>query len=427
MHRLDAADPDFEANFAAFLARPRGAPETVDAAVAEIIEKVRSDGVDAVLDFTRRFDGVDLTEAELRVSPAEIEAGAAECPQDVRQALKTAASRIRAWHERLKPADGEFVDEAGVTLGWRWTPLDAVGIYVPGGRAAYPSTVLMNAVPAAVAGVSRIAMVTPPGRLAPAVLAATREAGVTEIWRVGGAQAVAALAYGAGPVRPVDKIVGPGNAYVTAAKRRVYGKVGIDSLAGPSEIVVVADAGADPAWIAADLLSQAEHDPDAQSILITTDAAFADAVEIEVERQLQTLPTCEVAAASWRDHGAIILAPLERAPALVDAIAPEHVEFALADPEPLAARVRHAGAIFLGTQAPEAVGDYVAGPNHVLPTSGTARFSSGLATADFMKRTSLTRLDAAAFAKIAGAAETLAHAEGLPAHARSLAIRRTDG
>jgi histidinol dehydrogenase len=427
MHRLDAADPDFEANFAAFLARPRGAPETVDAAVAEIIEKVRSDGVDAVLDFTRRFDGVDLTEAELRVSPAEIEAGAAECPQDVRQALKTAASRIRAWHERLKPADGEFVDEAGVTLGWRWMPLDAVGIYVPGGRVAYPSTVLMNAVPAAVAGVSRIAMVTPPGRLAPAVLAAAREAGVTEIWRVGGAQAVAALAYGAGPIRPVDKIVGPGNAYVAAAKRRVYGKVGIDSLAGPSEIVVVADAGADPAWIAADLLSQAEHDPDAQSILITSAAAFADAIEIEVERQLQTLPTCEVAAASWRDHGAIILAPLERAPALVDAIAPEHVEFALADPEPLAARVRHAGAIFLGTHAPEAVGDYVAGPNHVLPTSGTARFSSGLATADFMKRTSLTRLDAAAFAKIAGAAETLAHAEGLPAHARSLAIRRRDG
>ncbi|HWD67155.1 MAG TPA: histidinol dehydrogenase [Caulobacteraceae bacterium] len=427
MHRLDAADPDFEADFAAFLARPRGAPETVDAAVAEIIEKVRSDGVDAVLDFTRRFDGVDLTEAELRVSPAEIEAGAAECPQDVREALRTAASRIRAWHERLKPADGEFVDEAGVTLGWRWTPLDAVGIYVPGGRAAYPSTVLMNAVPAAVAGVSRLAMVTPPGHLAPAVLAAAREAGVTEIWRVGGAQAVAALAHGAGPIQPVDKIVGPGNAYVAAAKRRVYGRVGIDSLAGPSEIVVVADAQADPAWIAADLLSQAEHDPDAQSILITSDAAFADAVQIEVERQLQTLPTCEVAAASWRDHGAIILTPLERAPALVDAIAPEHVEFALADPEPLASRVRHAGAIFLGTHAPEAVGDYIAGPNHVLPTSGTARFSSGLATADFMKRTSLTRLDAVAFAKIAGAAETLAHAEGLPAHARSLAIRRRDG
>ncbi|HEY1880070.1 MAG TPA: histidinol dehydrogenase [Caulobacteraceae bacterium] len=427
MVRLDAADPGFEADFAAFLARPRGATEAADAAVAEVIERVRADGVAAVLDFSRRFDGVELTEAELRVSPAEIEAGAAECAQEVRQALAVAASRIRTWHERQKPEDFEFVDAAGVTLGWRWTPLDAVGIYVPGGRAAYPSTVLMNAVPAAVAGVSRIAMVSPPGHLAPAVLAAAREAGVSEIWRVGGAQAVAALAYGAGPIRPVDKIVGPGNAYVAAAKRRVYGKVGIDSLAGPSEIVVVADAGTDPAWIAADLLSQAEHDPDAQAILITADAAFAEAVETEVERQLQTLPTCEVAAASWRDHGAIILAPLERAPALVDAIAPEHVEFALADPEPLASRVRHAGAIFLGSHAPEAVGDYVAGPNHVLPTSGTARFSSGLATADFMKRTSLTRLDAAAFARIAGAAETLAKAEGLPAHARSLAIRRKDG
>jgi histidinol dehydrogenase len=300
-----------------------------------------------------------------------------------------------------------------------------VGIYVPGGRAAYPSTVLMNAVPAAVAGVTRIAMASPPGRLAPAVLAAAKEAGVTEIWRVGGAQAVAALAYGAGPISPVDKIVGPGNAYVAAAKRRVFGKVGIDSLAGPSEIVVVADASVDPAWIAADLLSQAEHDPDAQSILITDNEEFAAAVELEVER-LQNLPTCDVAAASWRDHGAIILAPLVRASALVDVIAPEHVEFALANPDALAARVRHAGAIFLGTYAPEAVGDYVAGPNHVLPTSGTARFSSGLATADFMKRTSVTRLDAAAFAKIAGAAETLAEAEGLPAHARSLALRRKD-
>ena len=344
------------------------------------------------------------TESELRVTQDEIEAGAAECPAEVRQALALAASRIRAYHERQRPADGEFVDDAGVTLGWRWTPLDSVGIYVPGGRAAYPSTVLMNAVPAAVAGVTRIAMVSPPGRLAPAVLAAAKEADVTEIWRVGGAQAVAALAYGAGPIRPVDKIVGPGNAYVSAAKRQVFGKVGIDSLAGPSEIVVVADTAADPAWIAADLLSQAEHDPDAQSILIADDAAFADAVEAEVERQLQSLPTREVAAASWRDHGAIILAPLDRAPALVDAIAPEHVEFAVADPELLAAKVRHVGAIFLGIHVPEAVGDYVAGPNHVLPTSGAARFSSGLATSDFIKRTSLTaRLDAAAFARIAGA------------------------
>ena len=426
MRRLNAADPAFDADFAAFLARPRGAPEAVDATVAEVIEKVRTEGIAAVLEFTRLFDGVDISEADLRVSAEEIEAGTANCPAAVRDALAFAARRIRAYHERQRPTDGEFVDEDGVTLGWRWTPLDSVGIYVPGGRAAYPSTVLMNAVPADVAGVSRIAMASPPGRLAPAVLAAAREAGVTEIWRIGGAQAVAALAYGAGPIAPVDKIVGPGNAYVAAAKRQVFGKVGIDSLSGPSEIVVVADASVDPAWIAADLLSQAEHDPDAQSILITDDEDFAAAVELEIERQLQSLPTCDVAAASWRDHGAIILAPLIRAPALVDAIAPEHVEFALAEPEALAARVRHAGAIFLGTHSPEAVGDYIAGPNHVLPTSGTARFSSGLATSDFMKRTSVTRLDAAAFARIAGPAETLAEAEGLPAHARSLAMRRKD-
>jgi histidinol dehydrogenase len=322
------------------------------------------------------------------------------------------------------PADGAFTDAAGVELGWRWTPLDAVGIYVPGGRAAYPSTVLMNAVPAAVAGVTRIAMVTPPGRLAPVVLAAAAQAGVSEIWRVGGAQGVAALAYGAGPIAPVDKIVGPGNAYVTAAKRAVFGQVGIDSLAGPSEIVVVADGENDPAWIAADLLSQAEHDPDAQSILITDDAGFADAVIAAIEAQLAVLPTREVAAASWRDHGAVILCALDAAPGLVDQIAPEHVAFAVADPEALAGRVRHAGAIFLGRHAPEALGDYVAGPNHVLPTSGAARFASGLSTLDFLKRTSITRCDAAAFSALADAAETLAKAEGLPAHARSLSIRR---
>jgi histidinol dehydrogenase len=267
-------------------------------------------------------------------------------------------------------------------------------------------------------------MVTPPRKLAPAVLAAAKEAGVTEIWRIGGAQAIAALAYGAAPIQPVDKIVGPGNAYVTAAKRRVYGKVGIDSLAGPSEIVVVADALNDPAWIAADLLSQAEHDPDAQSVLITDEAAFADAVAAEIDRQLVLLPTRETAEAAWRDHGAIVIAPIERAAALVDAIAPEHVEFAVADPDALASRVRHAGAIFLGRHAPEAVGDYVAGPNHVLPTSGAARFSSGLSTLDFLKRTTVTKCDAAAFAALAGAAEALAEAEGLPAHARSLSIRR---
>jgi histidinol dehydrogenase len=425
LFRLNAYDPSFEDDFAAFRGRSRGAPDAVDAVVANVIDRVRTEGLDAVLDFTRRFDGVDQSAADLQVTQAEIEAGAAQCPNAVREALTLAAGRIRAYHERQKPEDGEFVDDAGVTLGWRWTPLDAVGIYVPGGRAAYPSTVLMNAIPAMVAGVSRVVMASPPGRLAPAVLAAAKEAGVSEIWRVGGAQAVAALAYGAGPIAPVDKIVGPGNAYVAAAKRRVYGQVGIDSLAGPSEIIVVADANADPAWIAADLLSQAEHDPDAQSILITDDQTFAEAVEFEIERQLQSLPTCEVAAASWRDHGAIIIAPLDRVPALVDAIAPEHVEFALADPDPVAARVRHAGAIFLGVHAPEAIGDYVAGPNHVLPTSGTARFSSGLSMLDFMKRTSVTRLNAAAFSRIAGAAEILAESEGLPAHAKSLSIRGT--
>jgi histidinol dehydrogenase len=424
MRRFDAAEPAFEAEFAAFLAAPRGRPAEVDAAVAEVVAAVRAGGLAAVLEFARRFDGVTLEEGDIAVTPAEIEVGAAACPAEVREALGFAARRIRAYHERLVPADGSFVDEAGVELGWRWTPLDAVGIYVPGGRAAYPSTVLMNAVPAKVAGVARIAMVSPPGRLAPVVLAAAKEAGVTEIWRVGGAQAVAALAYGAGPIRPVDKIVGPGNAYVTAAKRRVYGQVGIDSLAGPSEIVVVADGANDPAWIAADLLSQAEHDPDAQSILITDDRAFADAVEREVERQLAELATRETAAAAWRDQGAIVIAPLDRAPALVDAIAPEHVEFAVASPEALAARVRHAGAIFLGRHAPEALGDYVAGPNHVLPTSGAARFSSGLSTLDFLKRTTVTRCDAEAFAALAGAAQILAEVEGLPAHARSLSIRR---
>ncbi len=294
---------------------------------------------------------------------------------------------------------------------------------MPGGRAAYPSTVLMNAVPAAAAGVERIAMVTPPGKLQPAVLAAARAAGVSEIWRVGGAQAVAALAYGAGPIRPVDKIVGPGNAYVTAAKRRVYGVVGIDALAGPSEIVVVSDSASDPAWIAADLLSQAEHDPAAQSILITDDRAFADRVEVEVERQLATLTTATDARASWRDHGAIVIAPLDEAPRLVDLIAPEHVEFAIDNPERLADRVRHAGAIFLGRHAPEAIGDYVAGSNHVLPTSRAARFSSGLSLYDFLKRTSIVKCDAEAFAKLAPATIALADAEGLPAHARSAAIR----
>ncbi|MCA6263033.1 histidinol dehydrogenase, partial [Phenylobacterium sp.] len=380
-------------------------------------------GLAAVLEFTARFDGVELDADGLRVSEGEIAEGAAACAPQVREAIAFASRRIEAYHLRQRPADARFTDEAGVELGWRWTALDSVGIYVPGGRAAYPSTVLMNAVPARAAGVGRIAMVTPPGRLQPAVLAAAQAAGVSEIWRVGGAQAVAALAYGAGPIRPVDKIVGPGNAWVTAAKRRVYGQVGIDALAGPSEIVVVADADNDPAWIAADLLSQAEHDPASQSILITDDAAFADRVVAEVEAQLKTLATGETAGRSWADHGAVILAPLDETPALVDRLAPEHVELAVADPEALSNRIRHAGAIFLGRHTPEALGDYVAGSNHVLPTSRAARFSSGLSLYDFLKRTSLVRAGEGGFAILGPPTVALAEAEGLPAHARSAALR----
>ena len=423
MRRFDIRESGFEVRFTAFLDERRGSPADVDAAAAEIIERVRAEGVAALLDYSRRFDRAELTEDTLAVTPEEIEAGAAACEPKVREAIAFAAARIRAFHARQRPADAQFVDEAGVQLGWRWTPLEAVGVYVPGGRAAYPSTVLMNAVPAQVAGVDRIAMVTPPGKLEPAVLAAAKEAGVTEIWRVGGAQACAALAYGAGPIRPVDKIVGPGNAYVTAAKRRLYGVVGIDALAGPSEIVVVADGRNDPEWIAADLLSQAEHDPAAQSILITDDAAFAEAVIAAVERQLGELATGVDARQSWNDHGAVVLAPLERSPSLVDRIAPEHVEFAVEAPEALADRVRHAGAIFLGRHTPEAIGDYVAGSNHVLPTSRAARFSSGLSLYDFLKRSSIVKCDPAAFARLAPATVALAEAEGLPAHARSAAIR----
>ena len=423
MRRFDFQDPDFDARFGAFADARRDTPETVDAAVREVLEAVRARGLAAVLEFTARFDGVELDADGLRVSEGEIAEGAAACAPQVREAIAFAARRIEAYHVRQRPADARFTDEAGVELGWRWTPLDSVGIYVPGGRAAYPSTVLMNAVPARAAGVSRIAMVTPPGRLQPAVLAAVQAAGVSEIWRIGGAQAVAALAFGAGPIRPVDKIVGPGNAWVTAAKRRVYGQVGIDALAGPSEIVVVADADNDPAWIAADLLSQAEHDPASQSILITDDAAFADRVVAEVEAQLKTLATGETAGRSWADHGAVILAPLDETPALVDRLAPEHVELAIADPEALSNRIRHAGAIFLGRHTPEALGDYVAGSNHVLPTSRAARFSSGLSLYDFLKRTSLVRAGEGGFAILGPPTVALAEAEGLPAHARSAALR----
>ncbi|MFN7416486.1 MAG: histidinol dehydrogenase [Alphaproteobacteria bacterium] len=423
MRRFDFQDPDFDARFGDFADARRDTPETVDAAVREVLEAVRARGLAAVLEFTARFDGVELDADGLRVGEGEIAEGAAACAPQVREAIAFAARRIEAYHVRQRPADARFTDEAGVELGWRWTPLDSVGIYVPGGRAAYPSTVLMNAVPARAAGVSRIAMVTPPGRLQPAVLAAAQAAGVSEIWRIGGAQAVAALAFGAGPIRPVDKIVGPGNAWVTAAKRRVYGQVGIDALAGPSEIVVVADADNDPAWIAADLLSQAEHDPASQSILITDDAAFADRVVAEVEAQLKTLATGETAGRSWADHGAVILAPLEETPALVDRLAPEHVELAVADPEALSNRIRHAGAIFLGRHTPEALGDYVAGSNHVLPTSRAARFSSGLSLYDFLKRTSLVRAGEGGFAILGPPTVALAEAEGLPAHARSAALR----
>ena len=423
MRRFRYDSPDFETAFAAYVGEPRGSPADVDAAVAQILERVRTEGLPALLDYAQRFDRAELNETTLRVTAEEIAEGASACDPAVREAIAFAARRIRAYHQRQRPADTRFTDEAGVELGWRWTALDSVGIYVPGGRAAYPSTVLMNAVPAAAAGVGRIAMVTPPGRMQPAVLAAAQEAGVTEIWRVGGAHAVAALAYGAGPIARVDKIVGPGNAYVTAAKRRLYGVVGIDALAGPSEIVVVADRLNDPAWIAADLLSQAEHDPDAQSVLITDDAAFADAVVAAVECQLAILETETDARAAWTGHGAVVIAPLDRSPELVNALAPEHVEFAVADPDALADRVRHAGAIFLGRLTPEAIGDYVAGSNHVLPTSRSARFSSGLSIYDFLKRTSLVRCDEKSFAVLGPHTVALARAEGLPAHARSAEIR----
>src|SRR6185312_11931627 len=373
MRQFDFHAPGFASAFQAFLDERRGSPADVDEAVAGILAEVRAEGLQAVLRFAERFDKVKLDAGSLRVGPEEIERGVAETAPEVREAIAFPAGRIRAYHERQRPQDQRFTDEAGVQLGWRWTPLESVGIYVPGGRAAYPSSVLMNAVPAAAAGVERIAMITPPGRMEPAVLAAAATAGVTEIWRVGGAHGVAALAYGAGPIKPVDKIVGPGNAYVTAAKRRLYGVVGIDALAGPSEIVVVADGANDPDWMAADLLSQAEPDPEAQSILITDAAAFAARVADAVDRQIQTLSTGDSARRSWDKHGAVVIAPLDQSPRLVDLIAPEHVEFALDEPEALADRVRHAGAIFLGRYAPEAVGDYVAGSNHVLPTSRAAR------------------------------------------------------
>jgi histidinol dehydrogenase len=424
--RLDIRDAGFERGFAALLAAKREMQEDVGRVVADIIAEVRARGDAALVDYNSRFDRLELTPDRLRVTSDEIEAAVAACDAATLDALRLAAERITDYHRRQMPVDQDYVDAAGVRLGARWTAVAAAGLYVPGGTAAYPSSVLMNALPARVAGVERLVMTvpTPDGVVNPLVLAAARIAGVSEIYRVGGAQAIAALAHGTATIRPVDKIVGPGNAYVAAAKRQVFGTVGIDMIAGPSEILVVADGANDPDWIAADLLSQAEHDTAAQSILITDDAAFADAVTAAVERQLATLPRERIARESWNAHGAVILVErLAQAAALVDRVAPEHLELAVAAPEALAATIRNAGAIFLGRYAPEAIGDYVAGPNHVLPTARSARFSSSLGVLDFLKRSSIIACDAAGLARIGPAAVTLARAEGLEAHARSVAIR----
>ena len=425
-HRIDTRAPGFAQAFAALVASKRELEEDVDAAAADILADVRRRGDDAVLEYTRRFDRLELTPATMRVTPAEIASAHWSCAPETLAALSFAAERIAAYHRRQLPQDSDEHDEAGVRLGWRWRPLAAVGIYVPGGTAAYPSTVLMNAVPAKVAGVPRVAMVVPApdGVLNPLVLAAASLAGVDEVYRIGGAQAVGALAYGTATVAAVDKIVGPGNAYVAAAKRRVFGTVGIDMIAGPSEILVVADGANDPDWIAADLLSQAEHDTAAQAILITDDTGFARRVEEAVAATLTTLPRRAIAGASWERHGAVIVVrDWDEAAGLVDRLAPEHVELALAGGEVLAGKIRNAGAIFLGRYTPEAVGDYVAGPNHVLPTSRSARFSSGLGVLDFLKRTSILACDAASLGAIGPAAMTLARAEGLDAHALSIAVR----
>ena len=424
--RLDASAPDFAARFESLLSGKRETAQDVAEAVRGIIADVRARGDTALVEFGKRFDHVDLTPAMLRLGDDEIAGAERVCDAKALAALDVAASRIEVYHRKQLPADERFTDATGATLGWRWTALDSVGLYVPGGTASYPSSVLMNAVPARVAGVRRIAMVTPAsgGKINPLTLAAAKRAGVSEIYRVGGAQAVAALAYGTETIAPVDKIVGPGNAYVAAAKREVFGIVGIDSVAGPSEILVVADAANNPDWIAADLLSQAEHDASSQSILITDDMAFGAGVDEAVTRALALLPRKEIAGASWRDHGAIIVVrKLDDAAPLVDRIAPEHLELAVADPESLLKRVRHAGAIFLGRHTPEAMGDYIAGPNHVLPTARTARFSSGLSVLDFLKRTTLLSCTPQAIATLGPDAITLAECEGLDAHARSIAAR----
>jgi len=426
--RLDAAAPGFEKDFAAFLGRNRDTDENVDRVVADIIADVRARGDAAVLEYTRKFDHVDADAAGLRISDAERRAAAAHVAPAQREALAFAAKRIETFHRELLPADVDFVDYTGTRLGARYRPIDSVGVYVPGGTAAYPSSVLMNIVPARVAGVKRVVMVvpTPGGVLNPLVMLAAEIAGADEVWRIGGAQAVAALAYGTESIKAVDKITGPGNAYVAAAKRRVFGQVGIDLIAGPSEILVVADRHNDPAWIAADLLSQAEHDVSSQSVLIADDAAFADSVAQAVELQLRTLARSEIAGASWRDHGCIILVPnLAASAPIVDGIAAEHVELAMEPEEAndLSAKIAHAGAIFIGRHTPEAIGDYVAGTNHVLPTSRAARFSGGLSVADFLKRTSIVACTPESLAALGPAAMALAEAEGLDAHGRSVSIR----
>ncbi|MGE4431078.1 MAG: histidinol dehydrogenase [Sphingobium sp.] len=426
MQRLESTAADFAARFDALVNARREADSDVSSAVRDIIAKVRDEGDAALAELTQAFDRHDLDATGWRVDEEEMQAALDGLPADLRAALELAAERIAAYHARQRPEDRDEIDASGVRLGARWGAVDAAGLYVPGGRAAYPSSVLMNAIPARVAGVERIVIVTPTpdGAMNPLVLAAARIAGVTEMWRIGGAQAIAALAYGTDRITPVDVIVGPGNAWVAEAKRQLYGVVGIDMVAGPSEIVVVADGRNDPDWTAADLLSQSEHDPTSQSILFTDDAAFADAVARAVDAQIPQLSTAQTARTSWDANGAIILVPtLETAMPLVDRLAPEHLELAVDDPDALFAMVRHAGSVFLGRMTPEAVGDYVAGPNHVLPTGRRARFSSGLSVLDFMKRTSFIALDKAAIEAIGPAAVALAKAEGLPAHAASVARR----
>jgi histidinol dehydrogenase len=423
---LDSRAADFDARFAALLEMKREDAPEVDDAVAAIIADVRDRGDAAVIELTERFDRLKLTSETLAFTADEIDAAIAEVPQGERDALEAAAERIRAYHARQMPDDARWTDPEGAMLGWRWTPVSAAGLYVPGGLASYPSSVLMNAIPAQVAGVERLVICapTPDGVANPLVLLAARLSGVDTVYRVGGAQAIAALAYGTETIAPVDKITGPGNAYVAAAKRRVFGKVGIDMIAGPSEILVIADADNDPDWIAIDLLSQAEHDESAQSILITDDEAFGKAVAEAVEKRLETLERRDIAGPSWRDFGAIVtVRDLSEAAELSNRVAPEHLELCVADPEALLEEITHAGAVFLGQWTPEAIGDYVGGPNHVLPTARSARFSSGLSVLDFMKRTTLAQMTPEALRAIGPAAETLARSESLEAHGLSVRAR----